>query len=99
MCEGIGYNMQEEIPKVIKAKNKQDDSKEEEPESKTTIALFFEYLQYSQKSIIENKMISNKLKVRIAVEVAFGMQFIHSLGMMHRDLKLENIMTNGAFNA
>ena len=85
--------------KVIKAKHKQDDSKEEEPESKTTIALFFEYLQYSLKGIIENKMISNTLKVRIAVEVAFGMQFIHSLGMIHRDLKLENIMMDGAFNA
>lgn len=97
--------LQEEIPKVKKAKHKHedDDDKEEEDddeqESKTMIALFFEYLPYSAKNVIENKMISNTLKVRIAVEVTFGIHFIHSLGMIHRDLKLENIMMNGAFNA
>lgn len=44
-------------------------------------------------------MISNTLKARIAVEVAFGMKHIHSLGMMHRDLKLENIMMNSVFHS
>lgn len=44
-------------------------------------------------------MISNTLKARIALEVAFGMKHIHGLGMMHRDLKLENIMMNDLFES
>ena len=42
---------------------------------------------------------NNKLKVRIAIEVVFGIPHIHSLRMIHRDLKLENIMMNNIFES
>ena len=84
ICKAIGYNMQEEIPGQT----------EEEEDNKTTIALFFELLPYKIKDVIDKNMMNNTLKARIAIEVAFGMSYIHSLGMMHRDLKLENIMLN-----
>lgn len=90
ICEAIGYNMQEELPR---------NEEEEQEEVKTTVALFFELLPYSIKSIIDKGMMNNTLKVRVAIEVAFGMSHIHSLGMMHRDLKLENIMMNNAFES
>ena len=44
-------------------------------------------------------MMNNTLKTQIALEVAFGMKHIHSLGMMHRDLKLENIIMNDIFES
>ena len=47
----------------------------------------------------ENKLLSNTLKVRISIEVAFGMSHIHWHRMIHRDLKLENIMMNGLFES
>ena len=47
---------------------------------------------------LKMNLINNTLKVPIAVEVDFGMKFIHNLGMMHCDLKLENIMINNVFN-
>lgn len=51
------------------------------------------------KDVIDKGMMNNTLKVRIAIEVAFGMSHIHSLLMMHRDLKLENIMMNNIFES
>lgn len=103
ICEALGYNMQEKLPSTSTKKDSHndddDDEEEEEKEEKvtsdkTTIALFFEYLPFSIKNVIENNMMTNTLKVRIAVDVAFGMSHIHNLGMIHRDLKLENIMMN-----
>ena len=32
------------------------------------------------------------MKTKLAVEVAFGMLHIHENGMIHRDLKFENVM-------
>lgn len=87
ICEAFGYNLQEPLQKIG------------DETGKTTIALFFELLQYSVKDVIAKGLMNNTLKVRIAVEVAFGMSHIHSLGMMHRDLKLENIMMNDVFNS
>ena len=42
---------------------------------------------------------NNTLKMKIAVEIAFGMQYLHSIGMIHRDLKIENVMLNSIFEA
>ena len=78
ICKALGYNLHEEIPRS----------------TKTTVALFFELLPYDVKNIASNGMLNNTLKTRIAVEVAFGMSYIHSNGIMHRDLKLDNIMLN-----
>ncbi|KAK8897753.1 hypothetical protein M9Y10_015718 [Tritrichomonas musculus] len=110
ICELLGYNMQEEL-----STNKQgddedisdDEEKEEQEENKqskdnhgkTTIALFFELLPFSVKEVIDKGLMSNTLKVRISVEVAFAMSHIHRHGMMHRDLKLENVMLNSVFES
>ena len=89
ICEALGYNTNEALPGTA----------QEDQEEKTTIALFFELLPFSIESVIKKGLMSNTLKVRIAVEVAFGMSYLHSHGMMHRDLKLGNIMMNGVFNS
>lgn len=68
-------------------------------EENTTISIFIEFLEYSLKYCIEKKFLSNTLKVKIAIEIAFGMAHIHKLGMIHRDLKLENIMLNSGLEA
>ena len=78
ICEAIGYDTHERLPEVG-TKNQQ--------KKKKTIALFFELLPFSVEDVIKKGLMSNTLKVRIAVEVAFGMSYLHSLEMIHRDLK------------
>ena len=63
---------------------------------KTTVALFFEILPYNMQEVASKNLMSNKLKVRIAVAV--GMSHIHSRRMMNGDLKFENIMMNSVFD-
>ncbi|KAK8836639.1 hypothetical protein M9Y10_037575 [Tritrichomonas musculus] len=87
ICDLLGYNTRERLPVF---------GKESE---KTTVALFLELLPYSVKEVASKSLLSSTLKVRIAVEVAFGMSHLHSRGMMHRDLKLENIMMNSVFDS
>jgi serine/threonine protein kinase len=36
-------------------------------------------------------------KTKIAIGMAFGLEFIHKTGFMHRDLKPENVFLNGDF--
>lgn len=68
-------------------------------EGMTTIALFLEFLNYGLKDCLDKKMIDNTLKTRIVIEVVHGMKFIHTHGMIHRDLKIENIMLNSVFES
>lgn len=44
-------------------------------------------------------MLTNTMKTEIALEVAFGMSHLHKLGMIHRDLRIDNIMLNSGFEA
>ncbi|KAK8887744.1 hypothetical protein M9Y10_038798 [Tritrichomonas musculus] len=44
-------------------------------------------------------MLTSTLKAKVAVEVAFAMLHLHTLGMMHRDLKIESIMMNSVSEA
>lgn len=52
-----------------------------------------------QKECIDKKLLDNTLKVRIAVEVAHALNFIHKNNMIHRDVKVENNMLNSDFDA
>lgn len=78
ICKAIGINLHE----ALKIAN---------DEETTTIALFFEFVEYSLIDILRKK-ISNTSKARIVVDVCHAMNFLHQKGMMHRDLKIENIM-------
>lgn len=68
---------------------KKKEKEEKITNEKKTVALFFENLTFTAKSAIDSNM-TNRLKVFIAVEIAFEISHIHALGMMLRDLKLEN---------
>ena len=105
ICKAIGFNMQEKISnlKIQKDEEKEEEieneDEEEEEEEKTTVALFLEFIPYKLKDILKTSLMNNTLKTKIAVEIAFGMEHIHQLGMIHRDLKIENIMLNYIFEA
>ena len=98
VCEAIGCNMQEEV-ETATMNDDDDDDDDNESKARTTIALFFEFLPYNLRRLIDNQQLCSTLKTRIAVEVAIGMSHIHSLGLMHRDLKVENVMLNGVMEA
>ena len=87
ICKAFYINMQEPI-KIIN-----EDGEEEET---TTIALFLEFVDYSLTDILKKK-INNTSKARIVLEIAHAMNFLHKRDMMHRDLKIENIMLNSFF--
>lgn len=65
----------------------------------TTVALFIEFLPYKLKDALDKKILNNTLKVHVAFAVVIGMSYIYNKGMMHRNLKIENIMLNYAFDA
>lgn len=60
--------------------------------------MFLEFLDYKLNQVLKNADIKNTLKVRIVIEVAHAMKYIHKNGMIHRDLKVENIMLNAVLN-
>lgn len=62
-------------------------------------ALFYELLLFSVKELNKKRFLSNTLKVRIAVEVVFGMLHLLRCGMMNGNLKLENNMMGSVFNS
>lgn len=65
----------------------------------TTIALFLELLEIKLKDCLSRNIFSNTMKVSVGVEVVFAMDFIHKIGMIHRDLKIKNIMLNSGLEA
>lgn len=99
ICRAIGFNSHEKIPENEEDEEDYSDSDNDEKERKTTVALFLEYLPYKLKDYLKSDIMNNTLKMKIAIEVAFGMLRVHNVGMIHRDLKIENIMLNYIFEA
>ena len=94
ICRAIGMNTAEPIDGSESVNEDDDDN-----ESATTISIYLEFLSRSLKEIIDKKLADNTLKVRIVVEIAHAINFIHRRGMIHRDIKVENIMLNSCFEA
>lgn len=88
ICKVIGINISETIK----------DSNLKEENEMTTIALFLEFLDFKLDEIIKSN-IKNTLKVRIVIEIAHAMNYIHKKGLIHRDLKVENIMLNSVYES
>ncbi len=60
----------------------------------TTIALFLEFLDFDLKDCLTKGMLTNTIKAQIAIEIIHAMLFIHNHGLIHRDLKIDNIRLN-----
>ena len=98
ICKVFGINM---LEKVDINKEEEEDYKDDDDETIkgkeiTTIALFLEFIDYSLADVLKMK-ISNTTKVRIIIDIVHAMKFIHEKGLIHRDLKIENIMLNSFF--
>ena len=89
ICQVIGINTSE----IVTDSNI---SNKNEPEI-TTIALFLEFQDYSLAECLKN--MNNTLKTRIVIEIAHAMNFIHKKGLIHRDLKIDNIRLNSVYEA
>ena len=111
ICECLGMNPQEKVAtNNDKSESKSEDEfifEEDEVEKEkvsitkeiTTVALFLEYHPFNLKQTVNESFMTNTLKAKIVVEIAFGMSHIHKNGMIHRDLKPENVMLNLVFEA
>lgn len=87
ICKVYGINTQEKLEVFDKGKKKE----------MTTIALFLEYLEYNLDEVLKMK-INNTMKTKIVVDIVHAMKYLHKNGIMHRDLKIENIMLNSIFD-
>ena len=87
ICKTYGINTAEEI-------------KDEDRNDMTTIALFLEYLDFDLNEFLKKSFNdSNTIKTRIIIEIIHGMIYIHKRGLLHRDLRMENIRLNSLLNA
>ena len=89
ICRAIGINTSEYVKDTNVNTNEETDV--------TTVALFLEFEDYSITDYLSN--MNNTLKTKIAVEIAHAMNFIHKKGLIHRDLKIDNIRLNCIFEA
>lgn len=89
ICRAIGINTSEFVKDTNVNTNEVTDV--------TTVALFLEFQDYSITDYIKN--MNNTLKTKIVVEIVHAMNFIHKKGLIHRDLKIDNIRLNCIFEA
>lgn len=62
----------------------------------TTVSLYYEYIEYGMNDLLSVR-INNTMKTKIVIDIVHAMSFLHKKGMMHRDLKVENVMFNSIF--
>ena len=79
ICHAIGINTAEKI--------------DENNDETTTISIFLEFLNNSLKESLNKKIMDNTLKTKVVIEIIHAMKFIHNLGIIHRDLKIDNILS------
>lgn len=65
----------------------------------STVSIFLKFHPMNLRECLERNILNNTLKAKLAVEIGFGMLHIHDSGMIHRDLKLENVTVNYIFEA
>ena len=87
ICKALFINTQE----VVKDANIKDSNN-------TTIAIFLEFLEIDLKKELKNGL-NNTLKTKIVVEISHALNYLHKNKMIHRDLKIENIMLNSVYQA
>lgn len=88
ICRAIGINLHEMIA---------DPNINSNDNEVSTVSIFLEYEEYKLIDILNKLNISNTLKVKIAIEIAHALKYIHQNGLIYRDLKIENIMLNSVF--
>lgn len=50
-------------------------------------------------SLLEDSSISKAIRVRICLQAALGLKALHDIGIMHRDLKAENLVLKTKINS
>ena len=53
----------------------------------------------AQNAAHPTRKITDELKRRILLEVALGLEFLHSMGIVHRDIKPANVLLDGELHA
>ena len=46
----------------------------------------------SLEGLMSKKVLSSELKIRYVQEICYGMKYLHSMNIIHRDLKLTNVL-------
>uniref|UniRef100_A0A7S0LGX4 Protein kinase domain-containing protein n=1 Tax=Coccolithus braarudii TaxID=221442 RepID=A0A7S0LGX4_9EUKA len=74
------------------------DVAEIEEEGRTTLAMIMERMYGDLSAAIEKGTLGNKDKLRVAAHLLHALAFMHSYGLMHRDIKPDNVLLNAEGN-
>ena len=59
---------------------------------KESLFIVTEMCESNLESYLETAILSPQAKLQLLIQIARGMEYVHSLGIVHRDLKLGNIL-------